>query len=115
MRLTTRTAALILVLAVPCLAARMSAPAQQAFADYVATLETRLTQQHVSPDTYLATFNLTPAKRTNVERQLKSGAVRVEPVNGGTWEVSGGLLHHWRGAAFVPGAKARDMLALLRD
>ena len=115
MRLTTRTAAIILVLAVPCLAARMSAPAQQAFADYVATLETRLTQQHVNPDTYLATFNLTPARRTNVERQLKSGAVRVEPVNGGTWEVSGGLLHHWRGAAFVPGAKARDMLALLRD
>jgi hypothetical protein len=115
MRLTTRTAAIILVLAVPCLAARMSTPAQQAFADYVATLETRLTQQHVSPDSYLATFNLTPAKRTNVERQLKSGAVGVEPVQGGTWEVSGGLLHHWRGAAFVPGAKATDMLALLRD
>src|ERR1022692_1447792 len=115
MRLTTRSAAILLVLAAPCLAARMSAPAQQAFADYVATLETRLTQQHVSPDTYLATFNLTPAKRTSVERQLKSGAVRVEPVNGGTWEVSGGLLHHWRGAAFVAGARASDMLALLRD
>jgi hypothetical protein len=25
------------------------------------------------------------------------------------------LLHHWRGAAFVPGAKAEDMLAFLRD
>ena len=41
--------------------------------------------------------------------------MRVEPVNGGTHEVSGGLLHHWRGTAFVPGGKAKDMLALLRD
>src|SRR5208283_2542010 len=97
MRLTTRTAAIILVLTVPCLAARTSVPAQRAFADYIATLETRLSQQHVSPETYLVTFNLTPAERTNVERQLESGVVRVEPVNGGTWEVSGGLLHHWRG------------------
>jgi hypothetical protein len=24
-------------------------------------------------------------------------------------------LHHWRGTAFIPGAKAKDMLALLRD
>ena len=39
----------------------------------------------------------------------------MEPVKGGTREVRGGLLHHWRGAAFVPGARASDMLALLRD
>ena len=41
--------------------------------------------------------------------------MRIEPVNGGTQQVSGGLLHHWRGTAFVPGGKAKDMLALLRD
>jgi hypothetical protein len=29
--------------------------------------------------------------------------------------VSGGLLHHWRGAALVPGVRAEDMLALMRD
>ena len=39
----------------------------------------------------------------------------MEPVNGGTRSVPGGLLHHWRGAAFVPGGRAADMLHLLRD
>jgi hypothetical protein len=39
----------------------------------------------------------------------------IEPVNGHTTELDGALLHHWRGAAFVPGADRRDMLTLLRD
>ena len=39
----------------------------------------------------------------------------IAPVNGGTRQVPGALLHHWRGAAFVPGARAVDMLALLHD
>jgi hypothetical protein len=39
----------------------------------------------------------------------------VEPVNGGRSQLDGALLHHWRGAAFVPGADRQDMLALLRD
>jgi hypothetical protein len=29
--------------------------------------------------------------------------------------LSGALLHHWRGTAFVPGAKALDFEKLLRD
>jgi hypothetical protein len=46
---------------------------------------------------------------------LLAGSVRVEPVNGGSWPVSGGILHHWRAAALVPEASSQDMLALLRD
>jgi hypothetical protein len=51
----------------------------------------------------------------DAERELLAGAVMVEPVNGGSWEVNGGLIHHWRAAAFVPAASPKDMLALLRD
>jgi hypothetical protein len=115
MQLRMRAAATVLLLAAPCPAARLGAAAQRAFDDYTAVLEQRLTRQHARPGTCLATLNLGAAERTDVERQLKSGDLRVEPVTGGTQEVSGGLLHHWRGAAFVPGAKAKDMLALLRD
>jgi hypothetical protein len=110
-----RTLAIMLLLAAPCPAAQLTLPAQQAFENYAAALEKRLAQQHASPDTYLAVFNLGVAERTDAERQLRSGTMRVEPMNGGTHEVSGGLLHHWRGTAFVPSGKARDMLALLRD
>lgn len=115
MRLRMLAAATVLLLAAPCPAARLGSPAQLAFDDYTAALEKRLAQQHASPDTYLAVLNLGAAERTEVERELRSGDLRVEPVDGGTEEVSGGLLHHWRGAAFVPGGKAKDMLALLRD
>jgi hypothetical protein len=52
---------------------------------------------------------------TNAERELIAGAVRVEQVNGGSWPVNGGLLHHWRAVAFVRGASPKDMLALLSD
>jgi hypothetical protein len=91
-------------------AARLTPPAEQAFAGYIAELEMRLAVQHSVPDKYLAAVN-----SREVERQLLSGAVRIEPVNGGTWEVSGALMHHWRAAAFVPGVNPEEMLALLRD
>lgn len=115
MGLIFRTAAVVLALTVPCSSAHMTAPAQRAFDTYAATVEKRLAQQHVGPDTYLATLNLGAIERDAAGQQLRSGAIRMEPVDGGSREVSGGLLHHWRGAAFVPGGRAADMLALLRD
>ena len=110
-----RMLAIMLLLAARCPAAQLTLPAQQAFENYAAALEKRLAQQHASPDTYLAVFNLAGTEQADAERQLRSGSMRVEAVNDGTHEVSGGLLHHWRGAAFVPGGKAKDMLALLQD
>jgi hypothetical protein len=60
-------------------------------------LEARLEKQHSRAETYV------------------TGDIRIEPVNGGTWQVAGGLMHHWRAAALVPGATPESMLALLRD
>jgi hypothetical protein len=115
MGLIFRTAAVILALTVPCSSAQLTASAQRAFDNYAAAVEKRLAQQHSSPDTYLAAFNVAAANRSNLEGQLRSGVLHMEPVDGGTREISGGLVHHWRGSAFVPGARASDMLALLRD
>jgi hypothetical protein len=114
-RSSLRTAAVLLLSAVLSPAARLTPPARRALETYAAGVETRLAGQHASPDTYLAVLGRDGNARTDVERELLAGAIRVEPVNGGTWQVSGGLLHHWRAAAFVPGATAPEMLALLRD
>lgn len=70
-------------------AARLTPRAEQAFEKYAAGVEGRLPRQQ--------------------------GAIRIEAVNGGNWGVDGGLMHHWRAAAFVPGATAGEMLAFLRD
>jgi hypothetical protein len=102
-----RIAAVLLCAAVCSPAAHLTAPAAGAFDAYVASLERRLSDQHASPDTFLAILN--------AERRLSSGALRIEPVNGGAWEAGGALMHHWRAATFVPGVTAGAMLTLLRD
>jgi hypothetical protein len=76
--------------------ARLTAPASRAFDDYVAGVERR--QERDGPPLGAA-----------------PDGMRVVAVNGGSWAVTGGMLHHWRGSAMVPGAKAAEMLALLRD
>jgi hypothetical protein len=81
-------------------ATRLTEPARQAFDNYTATVESRLGRAG------------RPATDAGL---LGGGAVRIEAVHGGTWAVSGGLMHHWRAAALVPGATAAEMLALLRD
>ena len=108
-----RVAGALLLVAARCPAALLSRPAEQAFAAYITDLEARLARQHAGANGYLAA--LQAGAGPQVERQLVSGGVRIEPVNRGTWEVSGGLMHHWRGAAFVPGVDVNEMLALLRD
>jgi hypothetical protein len=110
-----RTAAAILALTVPCSSARLSGPVLRAYETYTSSVEKRLVLQHLRRDTYLADFNVRPTDRAEIERQLRSGVLRVEPVNAGTRLADGALLHHWRGAAFVSGGRASDMLALLRD
>jgi hypothetical protein len=84
------------------MAARISPLAERAFDSYVAHLETRLALQHANPETYLAAAT-------------EASHIHVEAVNGGSWQVGGALLHHWRGGAFVPNATPGNMLQLLRD
>jgi hypothetical protein len=109
------TTATFLIMSLNCAAAQLSPSTERAFYRYVANLETRLARQHAGPETYLAVSPLDVGPGRGLDRQLKSGEVRVEAVNGGTWQVGGALLHHWRAAAFVPGAAPKDMVALLRD
>jgi hypothetical protein len=97
-----RKTAMFLLVAVNCVGASLSPSAEQAYRVYVSNVEARLASQHARPDTYLA------ARTGEAE-------IRVEAVNAGTWQVSGALLHHWRGAAFVPNATPKDLFAVLRD
>lgn len=44
-----------------------------------------------------------------------AGEVAVENLTPGDGEVAGGMLHHWRGTAFAPGARAADFERVIRD
>ena len=100
------------------LLAFIAAPAEQptptavsAFDAYVATLESRLAQQHRSRSGFLV-----PSTTPQREADLRHGAVFVEQLTpSAAMVLPGALLHHWRGTAFAPGADAADFERLMRN
>jgi hypothetical protein len=95
-----KVAAVLLAAVAVAPAARLTEPARRAFQEYTAEVEARLRRM---------------GRPATDSRLLGGETVRVEAVHGGSWPVSGGLMHHWRAAALVPGAEPAEMLTLLRD
>jgi hypothetical protein len=83
------------------------------FTSYSKALESRLALQHRSPNTFLAP---TASDPETAEARLRQGKLIIERLTPSTGaNFSGALLHHWRGTAFAPGAKAADFERLMRD
>jgi len=87
--------------------------AVSAFTSYTRAVESRLALQHRSPNTFLAPAAAEPESAVTRLRQGKLIIERLTPSTGANF--SGALLHHWRGTAFAPGAKAADFERLMRD
>ena len=82
------------------------------FNSYVAVIESWLGQQHGAWEGFIAGLGA----RAESEVRLRRGELIVEqisPVNGEA--LPGALLHHWRGTAFAPRAKAADFERLMKD
>jgi hypothetical protein len=87
--------------------------AVSAFNAYGKAVESRLAQQHRSPNGFLAPADPDPK---NAETRLRQGELIVEQLTPSTGSnFTGALLHHWRGTAFARGAKAADFERLMRD
>lgn len=85
--------------------------ANAGFDTYISALESRLAEQHSTPDAFLAPVNLPDA-----DARLHKGEFLIENLTPNPApELPGALLFHWRGSAFVPGATAADFERLLRD
>ena len=83
-----------------------------AYNSYVGVVETRLARQHRSQNGFLVAGPFTPHN----EPRLRRGELIVEQLTPLTGvDLPGAMLHHWRGTAFVAGAKAADFERLLRD
>jgi hypothetical protein len=85
--------------------------AVSAFDVYVNKVEARLAQQHRSVTGFLADAG--PARK--MDERLRQGEVIIEKLTPDKGEVPGGMLHDWRGTAFVKGAKAADFERLMKD
>jgi hypothetical protein len=99
--------------AASCAAAGEPAPAAvSAFNSYINTVELRIARQHQSQIGFLAPA----ASGVHSEMRLRSGELIIEkltPSTGADWP--GAMLHHWRGTAFVSGAKAADFERLMKN
>jgi hypothetical protein len=97
---------LLWVVVLPSLMAGPPAAAVTAFDDYVSGVESRLAHQHLTENGFLA--EAMPWRRGD---DIPIDRLTPRPHA----ELSGALLHHWRGTAFAPGARAADFERLLRD
>jgi len=106
-------AILLLALAHPSRVAADAPPAAvSAFNSYIDTLEARLTQQHRSPGTFIAPVG---AGAEN-EARLRRGDFIIEKIApSSALDLPGAMLHHLRGTAFAPGAKAADFERLVQN
>ena len=88
----------------------MAAPtraAVDAFDSYCRKVEARLAEEHRSDGSFLLIAEGDQAR-------LRGGEIVIEKMPGEE-DLSGAMLHDWRGTAFAPGATAADFERLMRD
>jgi hypothetical protein len=123
LRSTTALAlALTLLSALPASAAgtvQLSTETQDAFATYVRLTDARNDAERVNGSQLLWIDSLAPAERDVAYAAVRGGEVRVtrlETKDGGAAiKCPGGLIHHWSGIVFIPGATVDDALRILQD
>ena len=111
--------ATILLFVLPLNAADLQAQAAQNYARYIALTQAQVDAELAQSGSYLWVERLPEARRTEALAQLRSGGVVIEKLetldDGKPIAVPGGLIHHWIGTAFVPGATLAQTLAFMQD
>lgn len=109
----------ILLLALPVEAADLKPAAVEGFNRYVRLSEARIDSAASRHEPFLWVESLPEERRAAVYAQLHEGKVvieRLETRDGGKRiDVPGGLIHHWIGTVFIPGATLAQTLALEED
>ncbi len=93
--------------------------AVSAFNSYISAVESRLAQEHHSPDGFVAPVasgQNNDRRPRETETRLRNGELIIEKlVLSSGADLPGAMLHHWRGTAFAPGATAADFERLMKD
>lgn len=110
-----------------CLADEAATPAPvnlkpatiQAFDHYVRLTEERNNSELSRGTNLFWIDSLQPKERDEAYALLKRGQVKMRKLEtrdrGKPISCPGGLIHHWAGVIFIPGAKLDDVLAILQD
>jgi hypothetical protein len=92
---------------------------QDAFENYVHLTEVRIAGELRHPDQFLWVDTLPEPRQRMLYERLQQGQLVIERLetrdNGKQIQTPDGLIHHWVGVIFIPGATLRQTLALLQD
>jgi hypothetical protein len=108
----TALGGLLILQSVGSVAAEPAPAATSAFDSCIQGIESRLAAQHGSTGAFLAGAALNESSTM----RLRRGELIFEKLTPSTAaDLPGAILHHWRGAAFAPGAKAAGFERLMKD
>ena len=106
-------------LGMPAHAAELKQKTIEAFDHYIRATEARRAEGLRDANSFLWVDRMPEAKRQNAYAQLRQGRIVVEHLNtreeGKPIEIPSGLIHHWIGAVFIPGATLPQTLAIVQD
>ncbi len=109
-------------LAVPVRAEDLKPETVEVFDRYVQLTEAQIDAQLARREPYLWIEGLPQGRRADAEARLRAGEVvieRLETLNasdhGRPISVENGMIHHWIGTVFIPGATLAQTLALEED
>ncbi len=98
--------------------ASLSYPTKEAFERYVTLTEARNTEELRLGSPFLWMDALPEARRAETYAAMKRGDVLIERLethdNGNAIQCPEGLIHHWVGALWIPGATLAQTLALVQ-
>ncbi len=91
-----------------------------AYDRYVRATDTRVSAELADPARALWVDTLPDARRATVMTSLRGGDVTIEPLTtrdagGSPIEIPDGLVHHFVGTVFLPGAALDPVVALMQD
>ncbi|HEV2348849.1 MAG TPA: hypothetical protein VG028_03280 [Terriglobia bacterium] len=91
-----------------------------AYSRYVEATEARVKGEMARPGRFLYIDGLPPSRRAQVEQQLKHGDIfmdRLETLDAArhSIKIPDGLVHHWIGDVFVPGATLKQAVEFAQD
>ncbi len=111
--------AFLTAMAAPAGAAELKKKTAETFERYARATEARIDAEHAKGDPFLW-VDMQGARRAAMMEQLRSGKVVIERLK--TLDAAGkeikdddGLIHHWIGTIFIPGATVQQTLALIQD
>jgi hypothetical protein len=122
-RLRARTALplwLVVFWACEAQPAELRPETERAWEDYIALTEARISRELASPDGFLVRDYLPPEVAGEAEETILAGKVfvhRMETRNeeGREINIPSGMVHHWYGTIFVPGATLEEVLQWEQD